>query len=73
MYGGGGEIRTLGGLLTHAGFQDRCIQPLCHPSEEAANHTGFPLENKCFATIFGFESGQKTGYDLPELLNSTVV
>jgi hypothetical protein len=31
--GGGGEIRTLG-ALRHAGFQDRCIQPLCHPSEK---------------------------------------
>ena len=30
--GGGGEIRTLGRLLTYAGFQDRCIKPLCHPS-----------------------------------------
>src|SRR5690606_10964896 len=30
--GGGGEIRTLDRLLTYAGFQDRCIQPLCHPS-----------------------------------------
>ena len=31
-FGGGGEIRTLGRLLTYAGFQDRCNQPLCHPS-----------------------------------------
>lgn len=37
--GGGREIRTLGGLLTHAGFQDRCIKPLCHPSGDAyINH-----------------------------------
>ncbi len=30
----GGEIgiRTLDTLLTYAGFQDRCIQPLCHLS-----------------------------------------
>ena len=32
--GGGGEIWTLGELLTLAGFQDQCIQPLCHPSAE---------------------------------------
>jgi hypothetical protein len=32
VFGGGGEIRTLDRLLTYAGFQDRCIQPLCHPS-----------------------------------------
>jgi hypothetical protein len=32
--GGGGEIRTHDRVLTYAGFQDRCIQPLCHPSEE---------------------------------------
>ena len=31
LCGGGGEIRTLG-ALRHAGFQDRCIRPLCHPS-----------------------------------------
>ena len=31
--GGEAGIRTLGGLLTHDGFQDRCIQPLCHLSE----------------------------------------
>lgn len=30
--GGGTGIRTLDRLLTYAGFQDRCIQPLCHPS-----------------------------------------
>ena len=29
--GGGGGIRTHGGL-PHVGFQDRCIRPLCHPS-----------------------------------------
>ena len=29
--GGGGGIRTHG-TLRHAGFQDRCIRPLCHPS-----------------------------------------
>ena len=31
--GGEGGIRTHEGLLTLAGFQDRCIQPLCHLSE----------------------------------------
>ena len=30
--GGGTGIRTLGRLLTYAGFQDRCFQPLSHPS-----------------------------------------
>ncbi len=29
--GGGGEIRTLG-WLPIGGFQDRCLQPLGHPS-----------------------------------------
>ena len=29
--GRGGGIRTHGDLR-HAGFQDRCIRPLCHPS-----------------------------------------
>ena len=32
--GGGGEIRTRGPLRA-AGFQDRCIRPLCHPSDVA--------------------------------------
>ncbi len=31
-FGGGGEIRTHGGLSTLDGFQDRCIKPLCHTS-----------------------------------------
>ena len=31
--GGGTGIRTLEGLLTLAGFQDRCFQPLSHPSK----------------------------------------
>ncbi len=31
--GGEGGIRTHGGLQTLGGFQDRCIQPLCHLSE----------------------------------------
>lgn len=30
--GGGTGIRTLGRLLTFAGFQDQCFQPLSHPS-----------------------------------------
>lgn len=29
---GGGRIRTFGALITHDGFQDRCIKPLCHTS-----------------------------------------
>jgi hypothetical protein len=32
MLGGETEIRTLGGLLTHDGFQDRCLKPLSHLS-----------------------------------------
>ncbi len=28
-FGGSGEIRTHDGF-PHAGFQDRCIRPLCH-------------------------------------------
>ncbi len=32
FYGGEGGIRTHEGLLTLAGFQDQCIQPLCHLS-----------------------------------------
>ena len=32
--GGGTGIRTLEGLLTLAGFQDQCFQPLSHPSAE---------------------------------------
>jgi hypothetical protein len=30
--GGETEIRTLGGLQTHDGFQDRCLKPLSHLS-----------------------------------------
>ncbi len=33
-YGGGTGIRTLGRLLTYAGFQDQCFQPLSHPSKD---------------------------------------
>ncbi len=36
--GGEAEIRTLGGVAPHDGFQDRCIKPLCHLSE-MYNHT----------------------------------
>ena len=32
--GGEGGIRTHEGLQTLAGFQDQCIQPLCHLSFE---------------------------------------
>ncbi len=32
LFGGEGGIRTLEGLQTLAGFQDQCIQPLCHLS-----------------------------------------
>ncbi len=32
LYGGEAGIRTLGGVLALAGFQDRCFQPLSHLS-----------------------------------------
>ena len=39
--GGEGGIRTLEGLQTLAGFQDQCIQPLCHLSGFIKNVLGF--------------------------------
>ena len=48
--GGEAGIRTLGGLLTLNGFQDRRIQPLCHLSEEAVEYTD-NLEISSFNTI----------------------
>tara|TARA_B000000437_G_scaffold167707_1_gene124042 strand:+ start:130 stop:303 length:174 start_codon:yes stop_codon:yes gene_type:complete len=39
--GGEGGIRTLEGLQTLAGFQDQCIQPLCHLSGFIENVLGF--------------------------------
>ena len=33
VFGGEAGIRTLDRLQTYAGFQDRCIQPLCHLSK----------------------------------------
>ena len=36
--GGGTGIRTLETLSTPGGFQDRCIQPLCHPSAQTIRH-----------------------------------
>ena len=41
--GGSGEIRTHGRLQTVAGFQDRCIQPLCH--------TSFSVETRRFPRL----------------------
>ena len=38
--GGEAGIRTLDRLLTYAGFQDRCIQPLCHLSKDHDNDWG---------------------------------
>ncbi len=40
---GEGEIRTPGTLITFCGFQDRCIQPLCHLSahRESSIRGGF--------------------------------
>ena len=37
-FGGKPGIRTLGTLLTFAGFQDRCIQPLCQFPVLQMNH-----------------------------------
>ena len=55
--GGGGEIRTLG-ALRHAGFQDRCIRPLCHPSANltVSQHHVRSQHKKCGDTV----SDQKT-------------
>ena len=39
IFGGGTGIRTLDRLLTYAGFQDQCIQPLCHPSNSRFDAT----------------------------------
>ncbi len=36
LYGGGGGIRTHGGLH-HSGFQDRRLRPLDHPSDFQQN------------------------------------
>ena len=38
--GGEAGIRTLDRLLTYAGFQDRCIQPLCHLSADRDRDRG---------------------------------
>ena len=40
LSGGEGGIRTHERLLTFAGFQDRCIQPLCHLSKIVSVLTG---------------------------------
>jgi hypothetical protein len=50
--GGGREIRTLGRLLTYAGFQDRCIKPLCHPSALAGILKSLPAFVKCKVSQF---------------------
>ena len=41
--GGWGGIRTHEGLLTPAGFQDRCLKPLGHPSGRAATSNEPPF------------------------------
>lgn len=38
--GGGGGIRTLG-TWRRGGFQDRCFQPLNHPSEKSLSARGY--------------------------------
>ena len=50
--GGGTGIRTLEGLLTLAGFQDQCFQPLSHPSAEKS--TAFAVQ-WCFRKIRIFD------------------
>jgi hypothetical protein len=42
-HNGGGGIRTHGAPKTPAGFQDRCIRPLCHPSI-GSQSAGFPAD-----------------------------
>ncbi len=42
--GGGGGIRTHG-ELPHAGFQDRCLKPLGHPS--VSRPTSLYLSKRC--------------------------
>ena len=53
--GGGTGIRTLEGLLTLAGFQDRCFQPLSHPSKDDFSVTKNEEKSADMAEGQGFE------------------
>ena len=55
-FGGSGEIRTHGGLLTLDGFQDRCIKPLCHASLVGSGGNGGIRTHGGFAPSADFES-----------------
>ena len=57
--GGGTGIRTLGRLLTFAGFQDQCFQPLSHPS--AGTSSTFALLMLKIAIKIAIKSGGGTG------------
>jgi hypothetical protein len=45
--GGEGGIRTHEGQLTLAGFQDQCIQPLCHLSTSCLRSNGTSTLTRC--------------------------
>ena len=53
LFGGGGEIRTRGGL-PHDGFQDRCLKPLGYPSAKQLIEmsVGGELADPCGSTVF---------------------
>ena len=52
--GGEAGIRTLDRLQTYAGFQDRCIQPLCHLSVLRASLPELASGNKMSRAIFRY-------------------
>ena len=49
--GGRGGIRTHG-CLHIAGFQDRCIRPLCHPSGKEKLYRKFPSVREFVRVVF---------------------
>src|SRR5262249_31850330 len=54
LTGGRGEIRTHEGAKPPAGFQDRCLKPLGHPSIAVASKTyAYSLKNR-LATCYRF-------------------
>ena len=59
-HGGGGGIRTLE-TLRPAGFQDQCIQPLCHPS--AGAHAGEYSVQSARLDEHGLHGGFERGRD----------
>ena len=58
MAGGGGGIRTHG-ALRHAGFQDRCIRPLCHPSNSPVHNKLGRTSNSTLFVYATFRAGTK--------------